>query len=208
MQGVSTINGASARRRKFVLEYCRNGFRASAAAVKAGYSEKSARCIGSQLLNDPDIVKHIKELTRKHFKALQMDADETLARIAAVARADVRKLFDDSGKLVPIVDLDDDIARAIQSVEVVRSGKGEQIQATVKIKLEPRMPALQLIARHHRLVEDQPIVSVQQEAPIDAIDLARRVAFALSRAAAQTIESTPPVASGEAHDQEENEPPN
>jgi hypothetical protein len=56
-----------------------------------------------------------------------MDADEILARIAAVARADVRKLFDDSGKRIPIVDLDDDIARAIQFVEVVRSGKGEQI---------------------------------------------------------------------------------
>jgi phage terminase small subunit len=186
MQGVSTINGAFARRRKFVLEYCRNGFRASAAAVKAGYSEKSARYIGSQLLNDPDIVKHIKELTRKQFKALQMDAEETLVRIAAVARADVRKLFDDSGKLIPTIDLDDDIARAVQSVDIVRKGDGEQV---VKVKLEPRLPTLQLLARHHRLVEDQPIVNVQEDVPIDEIELARRVAFALSKAAAVTLDT-------------------
>ncbi len=58
---------------------------------------------------------------------------------------------------------------------------------------------------------EQVRVDVTADAPLleeDLIDTARRVAFALSKAAAQTIESTPPVASGEALDQEENEPLN
>jgi len=148
-----------------------------------------------------------------------MDTEETLARIAAVACADVRKLFDDSGELIPIVDLDDQIARAIESVEVVRSGKGEQIQATVQIKLAPRMPALALIARHHRLVEDQPVVQINAQLdPQDEIDLARRIPFALAkavtldaRANAQMLELTEPVARREALIEQRvpgNEPPN
>ena len=90
----------------------------------------------------------------------------------------------------------------------MRKGDGEQV---VKVKLEPRLPALQLLARHHRLVEEQPIVSVQQDVPIDEIELARRVAFMLYRANAQTLESAAPVASREALIEQrlpESEPPN
>lgn len=60
-------------------------------------------------------------------------------------------------------------------------------------------------------------MNVQQDVPIDEIDLARRVAFALSkavtldaRANAQMLESTEPVARREAlieHEVPENEPP-
>ena len=189
--------GHSARRRKFVLEYCSNGFRGSAAAIKAGYSKSSARQIAHVLLTQDDILRQVKEVTAKHFDRAQMGADETLARLSSMARADVRKFVDDDGNIIPVQDLDDDIARCVKKFKVttITTTKGDQVTETetTELDVEARAPALAILARHHRLVEETPPPAPPPAAltPSDMIEMARRAAFLLARANAQVLDATP-----------------
>jgi phage terminase small subunit len=194
-QGDSSVpfqGGASARRRRFAAEYVRNGFRGTAAAIKAGYSPKSARFIASELLANPNIAQQVRELTQLEFDQAQMNANEVLARLASIARADFRKFVDDDGKFIPVQDLDSDIAGAVKEVRVTRARlvKGVDMTETetTVLKVEGRVPALQLLARYHRLIEADPAPIMPAPGQLDIqarIELARRIAFALTRASAQ-----------------------
>jgi len=103
LRGVSTVNGASTRRRRFVLEYCKIGLRRTATAVKARFSPKSRHCMASEPLADRSTSKQAKEFMGRLFESLPVDVNEALARIPAVAHADIRNLLDDNGHLLPTI---------------------------------------------------------------------------------------------------------
>lgn len=72
----------------FVAEYLKC-WNASEAARRAGYSEKTAYAIGSELLRKPEI----KELVDACLQEIQMSADEALVRNAQVGRGDLGDFF-------------------------------------------------------------------------------------------------------------------
>jgi phage terminase small subunit len=82
------------RQRIFIDEYLRS-FNATRAALAAGYSEKTARSIGSENLTKPDVVAEIDE----RLKESHLSADEALARLADFAKGDIGDLLDDNGLL-------------------------------------------------------------------------------------------------------------
>ena len=50
------------KQERFCYEYLANGFNATKAATKAGYSEKTARSIGQENLTKPDILTRIQKM--------------------------------------------------------------------------------------------------------------------------------------------------
>ena len=64
--------GLTAKQQVFVDVYDGN---ATEAAIKAGYSKKSARAIGQENLTKPDIVKAIQERESKRIKPLIADRE-------------------------------------------------------------------------------------------------------------------------------------
>lgn len=91
---VAIVSELTDKEQAFVQHYltCWN---ASEAARLAGYSEKSARSIGSENLTKPNI----RAAIAARMAEQAMDADEALARLADLARGDIRELltFDDAG---------------------------------------------------------------------------------------------------------------
>lgn len=77
------------KQRMFVAEYLKC-WNASEAARRAGYSEKTARVIGPENLSKPAIRAAIEE----RMKLLSMSADEALARLSEMARADMSDFVD------------------------------------------------------------------------------------------------------------------
>ena len=73
------------RQDAFVKAYLLNGFNAAQAAIDAGYSEKTARSIGSENLTKPDIQKAIQEHQKKandNFAWSKKKKLEMLERVA------------------------------------------------------------------------------------------------------------------------------
>lgn len=127
------LNG---RQLKFVQAYV-IGQDATKAAISAGYSKRSAKQIGNKLLTIVDLKAEIAERGAILAENAGVTDEKLMGLMAARASSDVRKLFNEDGSLVPICELDDDTASAIESIEIIeRTGMGKGItEFTKKIKL-------------------------------------------------------------------------
>ena len=77
-------------KQRLFIDYYLQSFNASDAARKAGYSERTARQIGSRLLTDVDIKAEIQA----RLADVHMSADEALKLLADIARGDVAQIMD------------------------------------------------------------------------------------------------------------------
>lgn len=75
---------------------------ATQAAIRAGYSEKTANRTASENLSKPDIQLRISELLKKRSDRLQIDADYVLKRLVEIDQIDVLDILRDDGKLKPV----------------------------------------------------------------------------------------------------------
>lgn len=123
-------NGLLPKQAKFVAEYLLSG-NATQAAIRAGYSPKTAYKIGAENLRKPLIASLLSQkqseiAARQDERLAQMElTNERVAReIARLAFFDPRKLFDKQGNPLPITELDDDTAAAIAGLEVLEEFEG------------------------------------------------------------------------------------
>jgi len=78
------------KRQKVFVEHYLQCWNATQAAIKAGYSSRSAYSIGSENLRKPDIKAYIDE----RLTELKMGADEALLLLADQARGDLGDFMD------------------------------------------------------------------------------------------------------------------
>lgn len=101
--------------RAFALAYLSNGFNAAAAYRKThpDCSVETSWVNSSRVLAKAQVRAFVDEALAPH----QMTADEAMTRLALDARADVRRLFDATGKMLPIHEWPDEIVNSVRSVE-------------------------------------------------------------------------------------------
>jgi phage terminase small subunit len=137
-------------KRRFALEYLIDG-NAKQAAIRAGYSPRTAKEQGCALFTDPNVKAIIEQGQRRLVEATGMSAELVYKTLERAMRYDPRKLFDEEGELKPITDLDDDTALAITSVEVVEKycGMGEDsvLFKTRKVRGSDRIAAASQAAK-------------------------------------------------------------
>lgn len=80
------------RQKAFADYYIQTG-NATEAAIKAGYSEKTARSIGAENLTKPDISAYIRERLDEQSNKRVADANEVIAFYTAVMRGEVKDQF-------------------------------------------------------------------------------------------------------------------
>lgn len=73
----------TAQKRKFALALM-SGSNQTASAIKAGYSEKSARSKGSQLANDPEVIAFIERKKNEKFEVDEYPASRRDVNTSAV----------------------------------------------------------------------------------------------------------------------------
>lgn len=145
---------AAERKRRFAVEYVRNGGNALRAAIEAGYSPKSAGQAGCGLRKDPKVVELIQAAADKAAAAAGLSLERTLKEVARLAYMDPRKLYDEAGALRPVTDLDDDTAATIASIEVEEIGAdGAVIGRTKRIRHWDKNAALEKAMKFHGAYE-------------------------------------------------------
>lgn len=142
--------------REYVLDL--NGSRA---AIAAGYSEKGADVAASRMLANAKVKTLIAKLTEKKFNKLDISAERILQELARLAFVDIRNLFDESGALRAIHELDEDTARAIAGIDHEKlfehfgKGQAKHVGTTAKIKLADKTRALQLLGQYRKLFTEK-----------------------------------------------------
>lgn len=148
------------KQERFCQEYLID-LNATQAAVRAGYSEKTANEQGSQNLVKLSIQNRISELKKERSKRTEIEADRVLKELARVAFADPRKLYDEDGRLKDVCELDDDTAAIVSGVDMQTTtfGKDKDKEVeTKKVKMWDKMRALELAGKHLVLYTDKQIV--------------------------------------------------
>lgn len=145
---------------KFAMEYvkCQN---ASQAAIRAGYSEKTAGQIGSRLLKNVEIQALTQQKVNKILGDLDVSVERVLKERARLAFFNPKRLFTNDGKPIPIHELDDDTAAALAGLDVYRErshteGDGDdrtdtelvEVAETVKYKLADKNASLTALEKH------------------------------------------------------------
>ena len=136
----------SAKKTAFVSEYLVD-LSATHAAVRAGYSPRTARSKGHALKTEPAIAAAIAVAMAERSKRTGITADRVLREYARIAFADIRSVTrwgPDGLQLVASDDLSADDAAAIVEVSETTQGR----QRTLKAKLASKDAALRMLALH------------------------------------------------------------
>jgi phage terminase small subunit len=149
----------STKHQLFVQEYLKD-LNASAAARRAGYAVANANCRGSELLKEPEIQEAIAQAAAARLSRLQIEADDVLREILALATVDLAAAYDEKGNLLSIHEMPVAVRKAIAGVEVLEEFQGrgaqrEHIGSTRKVKMWDRLKALELLGRHLALFNDK-----------------------------------------------------
>jgi phage terminase small subunit len=122
---------------------------ATQAAIAAGYSAKTAKQIGSKLLTNVDITSRISERVETKLASVQMDADEVLDRMAAIARGNIGMLLNRSSADAAIdLSAPDAPLHLVKRIKTKRSDKfGDEIE----VEMYDAQSALVTIGKHWRL---------------------------------------------------------
>ena len=134
------------------------------AAIRAGYSEKSAKTQASMLLAEDHIQARIAELNRDRLARVQVESDTVLRELLRIATSDIGEAFKDDGSLKPLKEIPTDVRRAIQSIEIdeLFDGFGQdrhQIGLTKKLKFWDKTKALEMLGKHLKLFTEKLEVS-------------------------------------------------
>jgi phage terminase small subunit len=158
-------NELTPKQRAFVREYLID-LNATQAAIRAGYSEKTAYSIGEENLKKPDVAAAIEAAMKNRAARTDITADRVLKELAKIGFADIRKAIKWQGTLVTeednpdggdtltiktVVtnnvtlvssdDIDDETAAAISEISQNSTGG-------IKLKLHDKRAALVDIGKH------------------------------------------------------------
>ena len=106
MKEVIRMSELTARQIKFCLEYANSG-NAKQSAIRAGYSERTAKNQGARLLNQENIQNYLKELSDGFVSGKIADAKEMQERLTAIIRGETLE------EVIVVVGVGDGVTKAI-----------------------------------------------------------------------------------------------
>lgn len=143
----------NAKQKRFCQEYIID-LNATQAAIRAGYSKKTANPKGSQLLAKVSISDAIQKALEKRSIRTQITQDRVLEELARIGFSRVDDYVEWGGskyKLKESQELTDDQKAAISEVSVHKSKEG----GSIKFKLYDKKGALELLGRHLGMFNDK-----------------------------------------------------
>jgi phage terminase small subunit len=142
---VKTQDELTPRQQSFVQEYLID-LNATQAAVRAGYSPRTAEQQGSRLLSNVKVSSAICSAKAERSERTKVDADWLLRRLAAEAEADLQEIFEDDGRVKPVRQWPA-VWRTglVAGLDAVELPEGVVVK---KLKLADRSKTLEMIGKH------------------------------------------------------------
>lgn len=131
------------KQKRFCEEYMID-LNATQAAIRAGYSPKTAYSIGEENLKKPDIQNRIAQLQAEQSRRTGVSADRVVRELAKIAFVNAGDLIDPETASVKLDASRDDLA-AVQSIKVKTFGEDGLEH---EVKLADKLRALDLLGRH------------------------------------------------------------
>lgn len=161
----------SPKQQRFCEEYLVD-LNATQAAIRAGYSKKTAQEQSSRLLSNVIVAGCIQQLQVAQSKRTKITADAILAELHALATVDISLAYDDSGFLRPLKEIPENVRRAILNLEAAEIFAGDGDARSVighlkKVRFHDKTKALELLGKHLKLFTEKHEHTGKDGAPID-----------------------------------------
>lgn len=137
------------KQKRFVEEYLID-LNATQAAIRAGYSPKTAKDIGCENLTKPNISDAIDKAMAERSRRTGINQDRILLELARIGLAKITDVVDpDTGKILP--DASEDDLACIQSIKI----KPNEFGTEREVKLYDKKSALVDLGKHLGLFKDK-----------------------------------------------------
>ncbi len=134
------------KQKRFVDEYLID-LNATQAAIRAGYSSKTAYSIGEENLRKPDIRAYLDKAMADLSKRTGVNQEIVIRELARVAFVNPEDVIDfDTVTIRPEASRDDTAAIAALKVRVIQTPNGEGIER--EIRMCDKLKALELLGKH------------------------------------------------------------
>ena len=140
---------------RFCEEFLKD-LNATQAAIRAGYSAKTASVQAFDLLRKPEIASALESARTQHAANTGLSVERVLKEAMRLAFFDIRKLTDSEGNPIPVHQLDADTAAAIQGLELATErGPDNESGPTIvrKYKIADKNSAIERLFKHLGLFE-------------------------------------------------------
>ena len=155
------------KQQRFVDEYLID-LNATQAAIRAGYSVKTANEQGSQNLAKLSIQQAIAEQMAERSKRTGVNQDRVVLELARIAFVKMTDLVDSHGRLKDDA-VEDDLA-CIESVKYKSSESDTGSSIEREVKISPKLKALELLGKHLGMWNDKLDVNITQPIVITGED--------------------------------------
>ncbi|USW94969.1 terminase small subunit [Pseudomonas proteolytica] len=140
------------RQSRFVSEYLID-LNATQAAIRAGYSKRTAGQIGDENLKKPQIAHAIKEAVDSRNQRVQVNADYVLNRLVEIDHMDVIDILADDMSVKPLKDWPKVWRQYLAGFDVSElfEGRGDDREMTgflKKLKWPDKVKNLELLGKH------------------------------------------------------------
>ncbi len=188
----------------FCVEYARD-FNGRAAARRAGYSESAAKQAAFRMLADRRVQQRLSRDLRRRLDKVEVSIERVVAELARIAFADIGDFVSVDAEGNALVDLRNVPTGGFAAVaeitqDVYTEGRGDAARAVrrTRFKLHDKLAALTKLGQYLRLFSERgetaaPGESADTDAPGD-LEIARRIAFVLARAARDSAAREPAAA--------------
>lgn len=142
------------KQRKFVSEYLKD-LNATQAAIRAGYSQKTADRIGPQLIGKTWVREAIEAAQKRREKRTEITQDRVVQELARIAFGNSRSVMSwtASGmRLRNSDDLTEDEAAIVSEVRETTTKDG----GSMALKTHDKLKALELLGKHLGMFEKKP----------------------------------------------------
>ncbi|HHQ6550895.1 TPA: terminase small subunit [Serratia fonticola] len=126
---------------------------ATQAAIRAGYSERTARALGCENLTKPDIQIRIADLKAQRNEQVNIDAAYVLRRLVEIDQMDVLDIMTDDMSIKPVSEWPASWRRYLSGFDLADmfEGRGEDremVGILKKIKWPDKVKNLELLGKH------------------------------------------------------------
>ena len=174
------------RKQRFIQEYLVD-FNGTQAAIRAGYSKKTANEQAARLLANVNIQRTISEAQKETAAKLEITKEEWLAELIRIYRADMRDFIDidsDTGatRAKGYNEMPEGAGRIISCIAENRTikedakGQDSIIFARFKFKLHDKLKAGEMIGKHLGWLKDKIEGDISLRATLSMSDLKKSMA--------------------------------
>lgn len=155
------------KQQRFVDEYLID-LNATQAAIRAGYSAKTADVQGSRMLGNIKVQQAIAEAMAKRSKRTGVNQDRVVLELAKIAFVKMTDIVDSEGRIRSNA-TDDDLS-CIESIKYKESDNEYGGSVEREVKISSKLKALELLGKHLGMWNDKLDVNIASPIVISGED--------------------------------------